>query len=313
MSSKIMPSMAIAALCLLACSKTRIDSSPNPIPVPIVVYDIVTTFAANAPAAKTVTIVATAGGTFTGNGGARYTFPSNAFVTATGAPVTGSVTVRAAEMLNKSDMIFSGILPISNGEPLISGGEVYLKVTQGSNMLRMAPGKMYTVSMPQKGTPVAGMQLFYAAGAYKSTIDAGVNWQPNKDSTGATIVYNGDSISIISDSIGFANADRFMSNPQYQSITVTPTAAGKTFSKDSMVAYALYDEYNGVWPMAIYNNGRYVEGHVPNIPLHFLVVAIINGVMYAGSTGATPATGTNYDVALTPITSSELKAMVKAL
>lgn len=315
MSSKIMPAMALAALCLAACTKPRtITAGPDPVPTPTptVTYDIATVFAANAPTAKTVTINAAAGGTFTGNGGARYTFPPNAFVTATGAPVTGAVTVRAAEMLTKADMIFSGILPISNGEPLISGGEVYMKVMQGNTSLRMAPGKKYTVSMPQGRTPTPGMQLYYAAGAYKSTI-GGVNWQLNTDSTSGTIVYNGDSISIFSDSIGLANADRFLPSPNYQNFTVAVSAGGRTISPDSLVGYALYDDYDGVWPLTSYSSGVYAEYHVPNIPVHFVVVAVINGAMYAGATGATPANGGVYVVNIAAITPTELKALVQAL
>lgn len=311
-----MPAMALAALCLAACSKPRtITAGPDPVPTPTptTTYDIATVFAANAPTAKTTTIDAAAGGTFTGNGGARYTFPANAFVTAAGLPVTGQVTVRAAEMLTKADMVFSGILPISNGEPLISGGEVYMKVMQGNTTLRMAPGKKYTVSMPQGGAPTPGMELFYAAGAYKSTIGGGVNWQLSKDSTSGIIRYNGDSISIFSDSIGFANADRFLPSPDYQNFTVAVSAGGRAISPDSLIGYTLYDDYDGVWPLSSYNSGVFAENHVPNIPVHFVVVAVINGTMYAGAKGATPANGATYVVNIAAITPTELKALVQAL
>ncbi len=64
---------------------------------------------------KVVSFDAAAGSSFYGNSGTRYIFQPNCFQDASGATVTGNVQVAATEWLKKGDMIFSGVLPISDG------------------------------------------------------------------------------------------------------------------------------------------------------------------------------------------------------
>src|SRR4051812_38199588 len=60
------------------------------------------------------TIDAGAGGSFTTNSGAVYSFPANAFRTGSGGVVTGTVEIKTAEYISKSDFLFSGLYPVSN-------------------------------------------------------------------------------------------------------------------------------------------------------------------------------------------------------
>lgn len=313
MFKKIMPFVAAVAICAASCGKPY-SNTINPVPVPTVKYDLVSVFASNAVTAKTVTIDAATGGSFVGNGGARYIFPPNGFRTASGALVTGNVTIRAAEFLSKADMIFSGVLPISYGQPLISGGETYIRATQGSNEVYMASGKQYTVKLPQKKTPPPGMQLFLAGGSYRTTdLTNTVNWAPDSSGTHGFVIIDGDSLSMSSDSLHFANADRFMYYPDYQNFTITINA-GSVPVGDTMMVYTSYDDYNGVWPnYGKIGPGVYNEGHVPNIPVHFVIIAIINGGLYSGTLGATPVSGSNYSITLSQTTPDDFKKLVKAL
>ncbi len=279
---------------------------------------LATVFATAAVTPKIVSIDATTGGSFYGTGGVRNVFPPNGFQTATGASVTGMVQVQVADYIKRSDMIFSGIAPISNAQPLISGGEVYLNATQGGQTLYMKPGNRCQINLPQKHTPPSGMQLFYADGAFKKTT-GGVNWRlAHVDSAGGSVVYNGDTLSLNTDSLKMCNADQFMSSPDYQTFTVTLNAGGATISDSLVMAFALCDNFNGYWPMV----GEYGGGvtnhvisvdHVPDIPVHFVAVAIINGWLYAGILGATPSNGTNYTITLKPTTIADLKTAIDAL
>jgi hypothetical protein len=93
-------------------------------------------------------IDAAAGGTFTGNKGTIFTFPPNAFVTKSGQPVSGTVSIEIKEVYAKSDMILMD-KPTMNGTHLLkSGGEYYIRATSGSAEVQMAPGITYTAEMP---------------------------------------------------------------------------------------------------------------------------------------------------------------------
>jgi hypothetical protein len=276
---------------------------------------IVQAFNEIAPQSKTVTLNAGTGGTFYGNSGTRYVFPANVFRTKTGAMVTGDVQITVTEYKDKADMLFSGVLPISGGQPLISGGETNVVAKQ--NNTELAIQGTYQANMPMGTTHDPEMKVFsgHENGTNSgSPVPLGVTWLLNETTSAGTIVYNGDTTVITSDSLEFCNADHFMTSPNYQSFTVTLSTQGNvSFDDDKVQAFALYDQYNGVWQMYSIGNHVVNEYHVPDIPVHFVVVGLVNGQLYAGITGATPATGSNYNVVMKPTTPSELKAQIKAL
>src|SRR6185312_14156513 len=132
------------------------------------------------------------------------------------------------------------------------------------------------------------------------------------DSSRGAVIYNGDTINVFTDSTGLCNADQFMASPDYQTFSVSITGVTLT-SSTSISAFALYDNYNGVWPLNYFSHGMFSESHVPNIPVHFVVMAVVNGNFYAGMIGATPATGSNYTVNLTQTDPTTFKKQVDAL
>ena len=307
MKCNILALWAVTAI-FASCSK---DYNPGNVVAPASGnYTLVSAMSELAVMPKTVTIDAATGGTFKGNSGTQYIFASNAFRTATGATVTGMVTVQVSEYLKKSDMLFSGVLPISGGEPLLSGGEINVTASQGGLELKLNPNVPFTANMPMRGTDAAGMRLFTGK---RDQATGQVNWMPVADSAVGIATIGTDTISIISNTLDYCNADRFMSNPDYQTFTVKAVVSGGQVVNDSLMGYTLYDTYNGVWPLYLSSGGVFHETHVPTIPVHFVVIGVINGIFYGGITAATPANGGSYQVILTQITPSAFKTQVDAL
>lgn len=253
---------------------------------------------------KIVTIDASTGGSFYGNSGTRYSFPASAFITATGTTVTGSVQVKVCEYLKKGDMLFSKMLPISNGDPLLSGGEIDVSATQNGTPVYLKPHTFFTSNMPQGTTAPTGMQ-FFAGNPTLDTTQFKTNWvQPAVDSAHYNFVFtvSTDTLGIISDSLRRCNADMFMSSPNYQTFTVTASIPGITITaSDKVFGYTLYDNYKSAWPLGFigsYTTGVFSEEHIPNIPVHFALFTFIGSKFYGGTLGATPTTGNNYTVNL---------------
>lgn len=292
----------LTVICVCACTKSyKNQGTPNGS------YTLQSAFASLAVLPKTVTINAGTGGTFAGNSGTRYIVPAGAFKKSDGTVVTGNVDVTVSEFVKKSDMLFSGVLPITATDALISGGEVNLTAKQGGQDLQMAPGKKYQANIPQKN-PTPGLSLFTGT---KDPVTNTVIWKPANDTSGQ-IIYNGDTVSILSTNVNFANADRFFTNPQYQSFTISLSADGIAMN-DSVAAFALFDNYNGVWPMMAIINHVVNESHLPSTPVHFAVISIIKGNFYGGLLGVTPTTGSNYTMVLKKTTPSAFKAQIDAL
>lgn len=309
MSKKMIAALAVALTGILACNKNYNNA-------PTTTYSsIKEAFNEQAPKAKVVTINAATGGSFRGNSGTRYVFPANAFRNSAGDVVTGDVQVEVKEFVDKSDMMFSGVLPVTTTQPLISGGETSVNATQNGQVLTMAPGVTFQANMPQAHNgDTAAMDVFTG----HKDANGNVVWTQNDPASGGGIAFNGDTTVITNDSMDMCNADRFLSSPNWQDFTIKFTMSDGSIipnmNAKAVSGYTLYDDYNGVWPM--YNqsaDNTFTEGHVPDIAVHFVIVALINGKFYGGILGATPASGTTYNVVLKPTTPAAFKLLVKAL
>ena len=312
--NRLLPALAAAALLLAAASCNNKDYNPgNPAPQPVVKKTIQDIYNQLRPQTKSVSIDAATGGTFRGNSGTRYQFPPNAFVTQAGLPVTGAVDVRVIEALTHSQMMFGKMLPVSNGQGLVSGGEARVQAFQNGQELRIAPGATYRINMPYGGANGANMQRFMGENTVDTTTTL-VNWNPapqDSVSSGA-VVYNGDTLTIISDSLTWENCDYFSGNTNLQIFTVT-VAGPDSLSGQNAATYALFDGLNTLMPIYPSAGMTYNINNMPNIPMHFICFAVVDGQFYGGILAATPTTGNTYTVTLTAQDPVAFAAAVDAL
>ncbi len=318
MKKYIIPAIALTVISLASCRKDTAVTTPTPQPAQGHYASLATIFSDIKVKSKTVIIDASAGGSFYGKDGTRFVIPANSLIKLDGTPVTGNVDIEIKEYLKRGDMLFSKVLPISNGQPLISGGEVFFNPTQNGQQLLLKEGMFMQANIPQAKPAPAGMDLFL--GQLDDSVKGNdVNWNFGGKGAGGThqqgfggVVYNGDTLQLFSDSIGYCNADQFMTNPNYQTFTVN--IAGVTIPANTAVsAYALYDTYNGMWPMSNITGNVISETHVPNIPVHFVVMMVVNGHFYGGIAGATPANGGSYTVTVSEVDPATFKNQIDAL
>lgn len=270
--------------------------------------NIAQVMAGGAPKAVTTSISITAGGSARGQGGTRVLIPANAFVDANGNALTGAVEVAVTDWLKRGDMIFGNVLPISNGQPLESGGQMLLAINQGGKPVYIRKGKALEVKLPQFGTPVPGMELFKGRAAAGGGNQ--VNWV--QADTGR-IIYGKDTLSFFADSVGYANADRFLTNPNYQTFTLD-VKSEDTGSYRGMTVVALYQQYRALWPLNPTSEpGRYREDHIPDVPVHLVAYGVRNGYFYAGYTTVTPKTGSSYVVNVRQTDPLDFKKLLNAL
>jgi hypothetical protein len=256
-----------------------------------------------------VNIDASKGGTFYGNKGVRYNIPANAFVSTSGSTTQGTVIVTATEWLKKTDMLFSGYPPYNTNYNLISAGEYYLTANDSKgNTVLPAQDQAYTATLPINSS--APPQTFLYLGGQDPQSSA-VIWNSYVgDTTLNKLTYTHDSIRITTSKTGFIGAETILDaggNPP--TFTVTPELNNAVVgANDTIAAFAVYDNYNGLYVMQTKSNNVFsVNAQIPPIPVHFVVVSIINGNFYAGILAATPANGSNYVVPLTQMSPQGLK------
>lgn len=265
---------------------------------------------------KKVYIQATETSTFFGNSGTRYTVPAYALAKPDGSLVKGQVEVEVCEYLHVGDMIFSQVLPMSNGETLLSGGEFEIIARKDGEVLHLIENTRLEVNIPQDGTPDPEMTLFRGNVTGNAQKHTKVTWRSvapvldsNKVKNNIVFVKGSDTLTLFSDSLTLCNADRFMKQPHYKHFAVTVNVAGGVALPDSpnIYGYAFYDNKKAIWPMTHFSNGAFHENHVPDIPVHFVVFTIINGDFYAGMYAVTPDDSKVYPLTLTKVDPADFK------
>ena len=205
-------------------------------------------FNTNIPQGENFSVSASNGGTIYGKKGSVISIPPNAFVTQNGLPVNGNVDIRIKEIFTNSDMIFSGIFPVSKGDIINSGGEIFVSASQNGNTLRVANGKYLAVDMPAQAVDPQ-MELFFAG---PDESPAQTNWTvlDTASSSRSNFVYysNGNTYNINLDSLGWCNIDRFLKTLTFCPVTYNLIGVSGLDNTNTK-AFAIYKSQNVVYPV----------------------------------------------------------------
>jgi len=205
---------------------------------------------------QTYTINATNYHSFTCTNGTMINIFPNAFLTQSGAAVTGVVTIEVKDILSKKDMILNNAMPISNGQLLVSGGEVYFNATQNGQKLKMNPASYVNMKVPTGIASSNQMLEFYSPGSSNlATIN--LNWATATDSipiavTTTTAGGFGSYYDFYCDSVTWTNCDYFY-NTSGAKTTCTVNLTGSFDNSNTVVFMAM----NGVNTMAKINSASY--------------------------------------------------------
>lgn len=317
--SKLLATLALGVFVALAsCKKNedpKVSPTPTPTPTPGTYSSLAKAFAEVAPQPKTVTINAAAGGTFYGNSGTRYIFMPNSFINSAGTVVSGNIDIEVLECTNEADMIFGKMLPMSRGEMLYSGGEIRVRATQAGSSINIRSGYRYTVKMPTNvGVATSGMDVFRGV---ESTVNRGssVDWTILKDSTTGGIIYDGDTIIMTPDSVGFTNCDKYATYTK-ASIDVKLDGTGGTIDSNNVYSYFLPEGFLSA--VSLYGtsfvSNTMKSCSVPMLKSHLVACAVVGGDFYGGYvSGITPSSGSTYTITLSKTTPAAFKTAISSL
>ena len=310
--------MLVALVLFNACEK---EEEVIVTPVSISYTSLDTYWETKAPTAESFIFTAQNGTTFTTKNGSVVTIPSNALITLSGLPVSGDVIVKMKEVFTKSEMMYSGILPVSFGNVLNSGGEFFIQATQNGNTLRVADNMLVEVEIPAQAV-ANNMQLFFAEPIEEPDT---MNWvqfqQPElpQDSIGSGFTFNSadSTYEINLDTLGWCNIDGFMSGVSYFDCTFNLTGV-TGLDNTNTNAFAVFKNENAVWPVGVSGWGSIVndvisETHLADVPLNLVVISVVDGDLYSGVLDITPQSNQVYSIAMSITTSDDLDQLILSL
>jgi len=301
-----------AVLLLTACDKNKQYSPDTPFVSYTSMHDF---FETEEVKFKTMTLNPDVTNSFYGNSGTQYVLYANSLQKADGSAVTGEVQVQVREWLNKGDMIFSRMLPMSNDRPLISGGEFEINVTQGGERLYLKPGSTVKATVPQGGAAEKDMFVFRGDAALERPMSL-VEWRIlETNGQGVNSVYSPawDSLSVVTDSLSWINIDKFPNPTSYTSFDVNLSVQGVTANgSDYILSYVIFDEMNSVMSVATPVNGIVKCKNIPDVPMHFASLVIADGKLYGGVMPVS-AGSSNMKLVLTQKNATDFKKEINGL
>jgi hypothetical protein len=276
----ITATMMLLTVAFTACKKSKDEVAPTP-PVDDAAA-LADFFERNVVPSQTFTIDNAIGGTVTTTSGAKITFPPNVYVKRPrGANIAavGPVTVEWKECVSKTDFVLSNKGTASNDLPLESGGTWMLKATQGTEVLDLSPTLQVKVNL-RRDSLVTGPMLLFNANPAGNKNGGAINWGQERGAiTPLSTPFNNYFCNV--DSVGWGNADRFLSAPVYAANTKIVASNGADLTGFS--AMYVYKGRKIVWPMPGRIAAAVTDSHVAKNQVgHIVVFGFIKGVFTTG-------------------------------
>lgn len=144
---------SLSALLLSSCSDPNITFVE-----PVKMYDS-DPFKNEMVESQLIEIDGSADNTVEGKNGTVVVVPKGCFRRKDGSEVTGKIQLELAEALNPGDMLTSNLTTASNGQPLETGGMIYMNAKAGGEQLGVANDNPLYVYIPTDQKK-AGMQVY---------------------------------------------------------------------------------------------------------------------------------------------------------
>lgn len=193
--------------------------------------DPLATWAAAQPAPQKFTVQAGTQSMVVGPKGTRVVLPASAFVTQSGAPVSGAVTIELKEIYDVWEMVLNNKFTQVGRLPIESGGEFFLRATQNGQELKIAPGVSLTAVLPTSN-PLPGMQVFNGS-RFDSAGQSIFSWSLAANPAANSVVVTQDTMGVRNyimqfNELDWINCDRFLDEPISETTArVTNTLTGE--------------------------------------------------------------------------------------
>ena len=265
------------------------------------------------------TVDASAGGMFVTPKGTTVTIPANAFTTQLGGPVSGIVTIEFKDIYGKNDMLLSNVTSIgTDGKPMVSAGEFFIKATSSGSDLLMSSGQMITVEQPNpSGVVDTAMTAFIGV----ADSAAGVAWWPAwfpiltgaVSSTASEYIFTMYNYSASTNGGTWCNSDNssYFSAYAQTSLELAPTIDPDEYSVDVFVSFTGINSMVHVYRSSA-TNFDYAYAPV-GLPATVIAIGVKNGKLYSSFTPVTITGGLTTNFSLTETTDAAFKAQLNAL
>ncbi len=263
--------------------------------------------------------------TITGEQGTKVSFPEDAFVDLNNQPVSGDIQIELLEIYDQATMLLSEKPTTSNGQLLVSGGEVFIGATANGETLQLSDDVTIKIELPAPPTGTDNAMTLFT-GSQGTSDTSQFNWVqvPNvvvnqnpvdsvwigQDTTNY-FFYNPSTYIFTYSQIGWINCDRF-----YNSTTTSMTinCNGIVTDNSNLRAFLVFHNINSVLQLwADYSTVGVMKSY--NVPVGEQVTVVVfyfkDGKEYMDMKDVTITTDLSISVDLTEHSEEQIVALAK--
>lgn len=236
--------------------------------------------------------------------GLQCTFPPHCCVSSAGQTITGKVYVDVLLIKKKGDMVLMNKPTTSNGNLLVSGGEIFIRLKKDGQELQLAPNIKIQLQYADVGASSI-MKLFF--GDESNPIR--FNWLPSTDIQNNYVGAGNQIYGILTNHLRWINVDYF-----YDTLNVTRSTVSAqlpfNYTNANTSAFLVFKDFRSV--LGMYGEvpeKRFVSSKVPNGKQAIVIAISKQGNDYflgkeSIITGVNVTTGNNQKVLLNPVKTS---------
>jgi len=236
--------------------------------------------------------------------GVQLSFPPLSCISSTGQAITGKVYIELLLIKKKGDMVLMNKPTSSNGNLLVSGGEIFITLKKDGKEVKLAPNAKVYIRYADVPTN-SSMKLFFG----DESVTGRFNWIPNTDTANNYLGIGPQFYEILTNHLRWINCDYFYDTTGITRSTVSAHLPSN-YTNANTNAFLVFRDFRSVLGMnAEVTERRFSSGKVPNGKVATVVVISKQGNDYflgkeLITTGVNVTTGNNQKVLLNPVKTS---------
>ena len=162
------------------------------------------------------------------------------FVDSDGESIDYPFEIEVLDLYSAGEMIRNNAPTTSNGQLLVSGGEMRVRFYKDGEQLSLRDGYTYNITVPAS-TPDSEMELFVGGNE-----DELIDWEP-VNAADSTFIFEQAAYYLNMDTIGWINCDYFYSSTApLTTITFNGIYNGDTIDISPMIIYLYFEDINSL-------------------------------------------------------------------
>lgn len=255
--------------------------------------------------------------TVEGPSGVQYVIPDSSFTYIDGSPVYGVITLKIKEFVQKKDMIFHRMLPVTDTSILEGYGMIYLEATKNGAPVLVKSGKRIAAFLPQVPGFVlpADMKLFTGILHPDSAVSK-ITWKPAAGSDGDVDPLPGYAV-LSTSRLGYLMAGNYQPGTKRK---ITLNLSGfPSFDESAMLrTYVVYNNLKTTYelaqaPYGFRNGATVLDSFVANQPAHFVAFGVKDGFFYGGIKEVTVSSDSTLSLEMQKMEAVDLFSQIGAL